>query len=263
MALVSSDMARTVDHISGGRFCLNMVAGWNETEFAMFGLEQREHDDRYDVAEEWLALCRRLWNEREEFDFAGTYFESPGAYSEPKPVQPGGPLLMSAGNSPRGRAFAAQHADVNFVLGPDIATVGAIAADVKRQALDDHGREVQVFGQGHIVCFDTQAEADAYYQRYVHERGDWEGARNMMATVVPNSDSLPAIELDALAESAIAGYGAIPLVGTPEKVVAMLAEFADAGLDGISVSWVDYLGGLQQFDEVLRPMLVDAGVRDA
>lgn len=253
--------AATIDHISGGRFCLNMVAGWNGGELAMFGLDQREHDDRYDAADEWVSLCKRLWTEDAEFDFAGSYFTSAGAYSQPKPIQPGGPLLMSAGNSPRGRHFAAKHTDVNFVLGPDIATVGAIAREVKALARDEYGRDIQVFGQGHIVCFDTEAEARRYYDRYVHERGDWEGARNMLASVIPNSQSVPALALDAMAENAIAGYGAVPLVGTPDQVVAQLGEFADAGLDGISVSWVDYLGGLAQFREVLLPRLVSAGLR--
>lgn len=253
--------AATIDHISGGRFCLNMVAGWNEKEIGMFGVPQRPHDDRYDVADEWVSLCKRLWSDDGEFDFAGAYFDSPGAYSEPKPVQPGGPLLMSAGNSPRGRHFAAKHTDVNFVLGPDIATVGAIASEVKALARNEYDREIQVFGQGHIVCFDTESEAKRYYHHYVHERGDWQGARNMLATVIPNSQSVPEIALEAMAETGIAGYGAVPLVGTPEQVVSMMVEFADAGLDGISISWVDYLSGLEQFREVLLPLLVEAGIR--
>jgi Luciferase-like monooxygenase len=42
--------AVTVDHVSAGRFGLNIVAGWNEPEFDMFGIEQRHHDERYAVA---------------------------------------------------------------------------------------------------------------------------------------------------------------------------------------------------------------------
>ncbi len=51
----------TVDHIAGGRFAVNVVAGWNEDEFRMFGLEQREHDDRYAVADEWMTFLNRIW----------------------------------------------------------------------------------------------------------------------------------------------------------------------------------------------------------
>ena len=51
----------TIDHISGGRFGLNIVAGWNEREIAMFGVPQKEHDVRYDVADDWISLCKELW----------------------------------------------------------------------------------------------------------------------------------------------------------------------------------------------------------
>ncbi|SVD02009.1 uncharacterized protein METZ01_LOCUS354863, partial [marine metagenome] len=64
----------TIDHISKGRFGLNLVAGWNEKEINMFGLKQRSHDDRYDVAEEWLNLCKDLWSIEGEFDYHGKYF---------------------------------------------------------------------------------------------------------------------------------------------------------------------------------------------
>merc|ERR1711965_219420 len=50
----------TIDHISGGRFGLNIVAGWNEREIAMFGVPQKDHDIRYDVADDWISLCKEL-----------------------------------------------------------------------------------------------------------------------------------------------------------------------------------------------------------
>jgi alkanesulfonate monooxygenase SsuD/methylene tetrahydromethanopterin reductase-like flavin-dependent oxidoreductase (luciferase family) len=66
-----------------------------------------------------------------------------------------------------------------------------------------------------------------------------------------------------MAANLIAGYGAIPLVGTPDQVVAGMSAFAEAGLDGISISWVDYHAGLRQFNDVLRPMLVKAKLRES
>ena len=44
----------TADHISNGRFGLNVVSGWNKIEFGMFGVEMREHDRRYDYTTEWV-----------------------------------------------------------------------------------------------------------------------------------------------------------------------------------------------------------------
>ncbi len=109
----------TVDHIANGRFCLNIVAGWNATEIGMFGVQQLAHDTRYDVAEDWLALIRALWNADDSFDYKGTYFDCANAYSDPSPLQTQ-PVIMSAGNSPRGIEFAATNADLSFVVAPDL-----------------------------------------------------------------------------------------------------------------------------------------------
>ena len=167
---------------------------------------------------------------------------------------------MSAGNSPRGLEFAAKHADLNFVVAPDLATAGANARHV-RQLAAAQGRSIQVFGQGYIVCRDTEAEAKAFRDKYVNELGDWDGVRNLLDVLIPNSQSALGDEWEAMAANMIAGYGALPLVGTPDQVVAGMQGFADAGLDGLTVSWVDYPGGIAQFNETLRPRLIEAGLR--
>ncbi len=252
----------TIDHISGGRFGLNIVAGWNWKELKMFGLDQREHDARYDAADEWITLCKELWTREGEFDFEGEYFHSPGVYSEPKPLQQPHPALMSAGNSERGQRYAAKHTDINFVVAPTIEAAGNIAADVKRMAREDYGRDIQVFGQAYVVCRDTEAEAKEYVDYYVHKMGDREGVQNLLDVLIPNSRSALGTGWQAMADNMIAGYGAIPLVGTREQVVEGMKAFADAGIDGITLSWVNYLEGLEQFERELLPLMREAGLRD-
>ena len=251
----------TIDHISGGRFGLNIVAGWNEREIGMFGIPQKDHDVRYDVADDWIELCRQLWTREGEFDYEGPHFTSPGAYSEPKPVQRPHPVIMSAGNSPRGQRFAAQNADLNFVVAKDIPTAGEIAKRGKTLARTEFGRKMQVFGQAYIVCRDTEQEARDFVEHYVNEKGDWEGVRNLLDVLIPNSQSALGDGWEAMASNLIAGYGAIPLVGTLEQVVDGMCAFADAGLDGITLSWVNYLDGLEQFQRDILPALRDAGLR--
>ncbi len=248
----------TIDQIAGGRFSLNVVAGWNEQEIGMFGVQQLPHDERYDVADEWVSLVKALWDREGEFDWSGRYFQSPGAYSEPKPVQSPGPVLMSAGNSPRGMRFAAQHCDLNFVATGDIESAGTTAAKVKDLAHNEFNRNISVFSQAYIVCRDDEDEAHRIYDDIANVHGDIEGVRNLLDILVPNSSSA---DWEALAPRLIAGYGSIPLVGTPDQVVQGLVDFADAGLDGLTISWPNYLQGLDQFRDVLLPKLVDAKIR--
>jgi len=250
----------TIDHISGGRFGLNIVAGWNAREIALFGVQQLEHDERYEYADEWIALCQELWLRNEEFDWNGKHFAAPGLISEPKPLQQPWPALMSAGNSVRGQRFAAQHADVNFVVAPTIEEAGRIAANGRATA-ESFGRRMQVFGQATIVCRDSEAEARDFLEYAVRERGDWEGVRNLLDILVPNSQSALGDGWEKMAANLIAGYGAIPQVGTPDQVVAGLARFADAGLDGVTLSWIDYDAGLAQFEADILPRMRAAGLR--
>src|SRR6476620_7049543 len=65
----------TADHIGEGRFGLNIVVGWNEGEFAMFGVEQRDHEKRYEFAQEWLDVVKTIWSPKQDFDFDGHYLK--------------------------------------------------------------------------------------------------------------------------------------------------------------------------------------------
>ncbi len=252
----------TIDHISGGRFCLNIVAGWNEKEIAMFGTQQLPHDERYDVADDWISLCKELWSTQGEFTYDGKYFPVNDAYSEPKPVQAPAPVLMSAGNSPRGQHFAAKHTDLNFVVAQNMQAAGDLAKEVKRLAREEYNRDIQVFGQAYVVCRDTEKEAIAFRDHYVNEKGDRDGVRNLLDVLIPNSKSALGDQWEAMANNLIAGYGALPLVGTPEQVVDGMQAFVDAGLDGITLSWVDYHHGLEQFQSEILPLMVQAGLRE-
>ena len=258
--VLAAKQAATIDHISGGRFGLNIVAGWNADEIGMFGKQQLAHDQRYEVAAEWIELIKRLWTEPESFDFQGRYFQCPRAYAEPKPVQQPHPLVMSAGVSPAGRAFAAQHADMNFLLAADLEGVKEIATDVRRLAAQ-YEREVSVWGMAVPVIGDTEKEAREYFHYYVDEKGDWEAARNLLDNVMPESESFDPARAQEMLRHLVEGYAALPIVGTAEQVADGLIEFHKAGVDGLTLSWVNYEEGLARFSAEVLPLLEQAGVR--
>ena len=251
--------AATIDHISNGRFGINMVAGWNEGEVRMFGIPQRPHDERYAVSDEWATLIKRIWQE-DTFDFDGRFFQMPGVHSEPKPVQRPGPAIMSAGQSPAGSDFAARHADVQFIFLPDLTATQRIVTDLKRNALEKYGRRLKVMSLAYVVCRHTEQEAREYYDYYVHRKGDWEAARNLIRGFGANSESAPC-EDEKFVEAIVAGYGALPLIGTPDQIVDRLLALSNQGIDGVTLSWVNYTEGLQQYERELLPRLRAAGLR--
>ena len=85
--------------------------------------------------------------------------------------------------------------------------------------------------------------------------------RNLLDVLVPNSQSALGDGWEAMAANLIAGYGAIPLVGTAEQIVDGMLAFSNAGLDGITLSWVNYEEGLTQFRDTLLPIMQQAGLR--
>ena len=251
--------AATIDHISGGRFGLNLVAGWVESELRMFGLPQLPHDERYAVSDEWATVIKRAWTE-DTFDFDGRYFKLPGVHSEPKPLQSPGPLIMSAGQSPAGSAFAARHADLQFIFLPDITQTREVVATLKARALEEHGRKLKVMSLAYVVCRDTEAEAREYVNYYVHEKGDWGAVRNLSAAANNNMKSADATD-PAFLEALVAGYGAVPMVGTADQIAERMRYLADAGLDGMTLSWVNYADGITQYQQQLLPRLKALGLR--
>src|SRR5215471_14730871 len=113
--IIAAKQIVTADHIGEGRFGLNIVAGWNEGEFEMFGVKQRDHEQRYDYAQEWLDVIKTIWSDQEDFDFRGRYLEMKGIRGKPKPFGGTRPVIMNAGASPTGQAFAIRNCDAFFL----------------------------------------------------------------------------------------------------------------------------------------------------
>jgi FMNH2-dependent dimethyl sulfone monooxygenase len=103
----------TVDQVGHGRLGLNIVAGWNEDEFGMFGIEQKDHAARYRQAQEWIDTLKRIWND-DDFDVHGEFYEFKDVRAQPKPYGGSHPLIMNAAVSEHGRAFGVRNCDALF-----------------------------------------------------------------------------------------------------------------------------------------------------
>lgn len=184
------DIARrfaSLDFISGGRAGWNIVTSGDLGSARNFGLEEPpSHEIRYSRAEEFVEVCRQLWDSWDDdfligdkerglyadgdkiqaIDHDGDYFKVAGPLNTPRPPQ-GRPVLVQAGASPRGRAFAASCADAVFTAAQTIEEAREYYADVKRLVVEAGRIPHQVLVLPGIVPFigDTREEAEALEAR--------------------------------------------------------------------------------------------------
>ena len=261
--IMAAKQGACIDHITGGRFALNVVTGWNRPEMEMFGATMPDHDDRYDLAVEWLDVIKRLWTEDQEFDYDGKHFKIAKGYLEPKPLQKPMPPVMNAGNSDKGRDYAIRYCDIAFVNlnRGGLPVSQAVIADYRKRAREEHGRELQVWSHAYIVQGETEQAAKAYFDEYVNQKGDWEAATNLVETMGLNTTGRPAEALRAMKQHFIGGWGGFPLIGTKEQIVDGLGKLSGIGLDGVVVSWPRYIDDMRRFQRETLPLIKQAGLR--
>ena len=262
--IVAAKQATTIDHISGGRFALNVVCGWFEPEFAMFGRPMLDHATRYEHAAEWVEIVRRLWTCEDEFDYEGRFFRIEKGVQQPKPIQKPSPPIMNAGRSGTGNRFAAKYADMVFTSFWETGDAGARAqvAALRRLAREEFGRDIQVWTTGFVLCRPTEKEARDELRYVVDEKGDWEAIDNLIRQQrVEDPDAPPEVQR-ARRRRLMTGWGGYPLVGPPERIADELIRMSSDGLDGIVVSWVNYRDELPQFADEVLPLLEQAGLRE-
>lgn len=179
----------TLDHLTGGRIGWNIVTGYLDSAARAAGMSGKmAHDDRYDLADEYMALVYQLWEGSWE-DGAVLADRARGIYADParvhavhhagrqyqvdalhlaEPSPQRTPVLYQAGSSTRGRRFAATHAECVFLNGQGKEGVKRIVDDIRAQAvsLGRQADDVQVFLGATVVTGCTDAEARDKYEDY-------------------------------------------------------------------------------------------------
>jgi alkanesulfonate monooxygenase SsuD/methylene tetrahydromethanopterin reductase-like flavin-dependent oxidoreductase (luciferase family) len=275
--LIAAKEMVTADHIGQGRFGLNIVAGWNEDEFEMFGVQRRDHQDRYEFAQEWIDVVKRAWSEQDEFDFDGKFFKLAGVHCLPGPYGGTRPVIMNAGASGTGQAFAMRNCDAFFTSTAALRlTVAGTAHDKNVSVFDrivqqvnciksdarEFGREIEVFTQGQVICRPTQGEAEDYHHYANVENADWPAIEQMLAlkNITPQNTSADEYKAKRLLH-AVSGIGGFPFVGTPDEVAREFAEIGHAGVRGIAVSFVNYNEEVPYFCAEVLPRIKRMGLR--
>ena len=119
---VTAKMAANIDHISNGRFTLNVVSAWWEEEAKQYGGIFTEHDERYERTAEFLDVLKGLWTE-EVFTYKGKYYTIDNAHLHPKPVQRPNPILYAGGESKRGKETIVESCDAYVMHGGTVEEI--------------------------------------------------------------------------------------------------------------------------------------------
>jgi FMNH2-dependent dimethyl sulfone monooxygenase len=257
--IVAAKAAVTIDHISQGRFGLNLVMGWFSPEMDMFHGAQRQHDERYAFGQEWIDFVKRLWSEPGSFTFEGEHFSGENLEAYPKPYQAPHPVIINAGNSPAGVEFSARNADINFASLDTLENMAQYTKNIRYKAKEEYGREISTMTYGLVVVRDTEEEARQAFQSVI-DHGDWDAAGNVMKVAGMESQSFNE-QIKQFQERFIAGWAGYPVVGTPEQVVEELGRLNEAGMDGMIMGFVDYNEEMKYFGERVLPLMKQAGLR--
>ena len=258
--VMAAKQISTVDHISNGRVALNVVSGWFKKELDMFGVGEMDHDERYRYAEEWMEVVTRLWTSGETFDFHGKHIRVKDGYQQPKSVQGPRPPVMCAALSPVGHDFAARWADIAFISPgtDDLAGVKA-KVDQLREKASSYGRDIQVWAASSVACADTDAAARDEVERYLIREGDPAASANRTAWGLAGAKISP--ERQKMMATNLNVAGGFPLVGTAKTIADNLGGLAEAGLNGVCLTWMNFERGVPRFIDEVLPLLQRSGMR--
>jgi alkanesulfonate monooxygenase SsuD/methylene tetrahydromethanopterin reductase-like flavin-dependent oxidoreductase (luciferase family) len=257
--LVAAKQLATLDQIGPGRVGLNIVSGWNQDEADMFGIAQREHDERYEYTKEWLDVMFKVWASDEPFDHEGRFFNLRGVTGSPKP-RGGKVTLMNAGASSAGRSFAIGHCDLLFTILVSPEACQAEVAKVK-EAASRAKRHVDVYTAAFIVCRPTRKEAKEYYHHISHDMADDPAIDNALRLLKLDCRSFSPEFYAAFRGRFAACHGHYPIVGDPSDVAEELRRIRDSGVRGLAIMFTDFAGELPYFRDEVLPRLVELRVR--
>jgi len=217
----------TLDHLTKGRVAWNVVSSYLNSAALNIGMDkQLGHDERYEMAEEYMQVMYKLWEgsweegavlrDKESGIFTdpakvhpirhdGKYYKVPGFHlCEPSPQRT--PVIFQAGASPKGQAFAARHAEGMFILTTSIEQSKAVTTKIRDQ-VEAAGRSrdsVKIFTLLTVITGANDEAAERKYQEFLSYAspegmlalyGGWTGID--FSTYDPNQP-LEALENDSL-----------------------------------------------------------------
>lgn len=300
----------TLDHLTGGRIAWNVVTSYLESEAVNLGLKTRLPKElRYDRADEFLNVVYKLWEHSWEndavvydkendtyadpdkvhlIDHEGEFFSVPGPHLvEPSPQRT--PVLFQAGASPKGRDFAAKHAEAVFTKNHSLEALKAYVADIRKR-IEEQGREpedIKIFQMILPIIGSTEEEAYAKYEDLTNHVS-YEGTASLLSghTGIDFSKYNPDQYIEDIETEAVQGNldmytndpdkkwtlleavknhglgnGTVKFIGTPEQIADKIEEWAyKADVDGFNIAQTYSPETFREFVDHVVPELQKRGI---
>ena len=254
--VATAKMGSTIDHISNGRWGLNVVSGWSEREFGMMGIEVIEHRERYQRSEAYIEILKGLWTQEPgTFNYECPWYKITGGDVQPAPVQQPHPTIANAGGSEDAKKMVSKLCDWAFITPPTMEAVNPQVQDIKGRA-EKNGRDIFCATPPFVLWRDSEAEALEEKAKIV-EQMDMEAAENWAKGLKVQSGSFDRFTL----EMYVVGAGGIPMIGTKEQVAEMIREIHLHGMDGLLMVFLDFHKDTIRFKQDIMPILKKMGVR--
>lgn len=297
----------TIDHLTRGRAGWNVVTSLNHNQAANFGEEREDSDRRYDKAHEFVEVCNKLWNSWDDdavvmdaeagvfvdaskvsrIEHEGEFYRSRGPLNVVRSPQTG-PAILQAGTSPKGKEFAARHADAIFAIQPRAVDAAALRADIRERA-EAAGRDPDhcklLFGAQPVIG-ETEAHAVELLDEHnelvpleagltilsahldfdlstldpnepMADRTEPELQRMRTRYLNPDGSSMTVAEV---AQKHGQSVGIPQFVGTASSVADQMEAFIDeAGGDGFMLSPISCPGAIEDVVDLVVPELQRRG----
>jgi alkanesulfonate monooxygenase len=251
--------------MSGGRICINLIAGQNESEVVAEGVRYAK-EERYALMEEEVSILKALWTTRGPVHFEGKFHTLSGAHIRPRPLQQPFPKFYLGGGSRQAWEMSAKHSDVHLFWGDLPERIAANIAEIREMARA-HGRENAIgFGMRlQVIC--REDERDAWEAADILVRDASERQKQEMKTLYNKSEANRRVQElarehgDLLLPHLWTGItkvrpgAGIAVVGNPAQCAGTLQQFIDAGCHSFCLSGYLHDEEAERFGRLIRPIL--------
>ena len=249
---VLAKLGATADHLSNGRFAVNVVSGWFKDEFTHLGEPWLEHDERYRRSAEFLQVLRKIWTE-DDVDFRGDFYRIHDFTLKPKPLntpERPNPEIFQGGNSTAARRNGGYYADWYFSNGKDFDGVTEQVVEVRDHARCQSPAARSASGSTASSSPATRRRKRRKSCREIIEKANRpavEGFRSAVQQAGNSTSDKRGMWADSTFEDLVQyndGFRT-QLIGTPEQIAERVAAYRKRGVDLI-------LGGFLHFQEEIE-----------